>query len=244
MIHTKITKALLLCTCLLAWNDVCQAAIEKTDTNVAIYMKDGPGGPGGIFEVYLDSDRSTKLFDTFCVEVTEFVSLPGTYTANFSNVTNAGGRTLRDEVAWLYIEYSKGAGSAVHTLFNSYAQSMAVSANSLQRAIWEFMYEGMVSPPSIPATSPAYHADLRTDLKSAASTAIGLGWENLETNPDGWVQIMNLTRNGNKHQDQLILFPPDPDDSGVVPEPSTLVVWTLLVGCAGVVLSRRSAARN
>ena len=80
-----------------------QASIQVGDK---IKLGDGPGSPGGIFRIDDLNDSPQWNFDSFCVELEEYVNFSTTYVVeNIALQTNQGNRTLQSFTAWLYNSY-------------------------------------------------------------------------------------------------------------------------------------------
>lgn len=204
------------------------AAIEVGDL---IKFGNGPGSPGGIFFIDDLNEGTTHDFDTFCVQLEEFIAFGPTYkVANLSQSTvGLGARPLTDFAAWLYNSYldetlnnfnyaikhvTSGASSTVTAAKNQ--------ANELQYAIWRAM--------------------------GYSDSEIGSGWSgSYDDNYSGWladftasgwtgtgdIYVMNLLgidSQGNytkNVQDQLVRIP-TPGTSEHVPEPLSVAIWSML----------------
>jgi regulator of sigma D len=206
-----------------------QGAVHVGDT---LYFAGGDlGSPGGRFHV--TDLTNSETFDTFCVELFEHIGYGGTYVVDgLTTATVSSNQALTPFVAWLYDSFVN------HTL-NNFSYSSATDANILQYDIWTHL-------------NPAY-----TDAQigsvggqTFAGNAKLIGWMNDYTS-SGWgstlgdVLIINLGNVGDhgaaNAQDQLVLVQ-RPHDAPL-PEPASIVVWSLL-GCATIVgLRRRSASR-
>lgn len=230
---------------------VARASIEFAKVGDTVILHDGPGNNGGVFYVDVVGRSSTSPpynglnpnydFPTFCVEITENISLGSSYkVSGISTVTVATGKVLGSFAAWLYtrfVEQTTGVGAGFASIAG-WGGSAAEDANAIQRGIWKSM--GWTDS-QINGALGAYDSTFLTNLKTAyqADTA----WTGLPANatPDGnWnlgsytgmVRVMNLigpTPGTGNAQDQLVL---------VTPEPGTLLVWSGLLGVA-VVASRR-----
>jgi hypothetical protein len=185
------------------------------------------GTPGGIFKVdVLGKGVAPPLYDfsTFCVQTSEFISLGTTYNVfNISKNTVAGGVPLGSFAAWLYNTFLNGGISIYDN----------GDANAVQAGIWLSM--GYVLPGGFSYDSAllgSLLADYKADPVWSNGPAIGPVNEGTYT---GDIYIMNLKGlDGSDAQDQLVRH---------MPEPMSLLVWSLLAMCAtGLSGGRRRAA--
>jgi hypothetical protein len=202
-----------------------------------IRMTDGLGGRGGVFNTQETNSTTSQyfgdIFPTFCVEVSENVVVPGTYfVQSLSSTASNSGNILTDLAGWIYADFldavlpsqpAPTATNATKTKFN----------NSVQIAIWYELLNHAVPKATLAATyitgGPSNYDLVLVDtiLASVASAHSGSGHG---------VQIMNL-RSSNAPsaayiQDQLVRNSP-------VPEVASLIMWTLLISCAGTYSARR-----
>jgi len=81
----------------------------------------------------------TDVFETFCIEKTEYLDFKGTfdYTISYSAVLGGKGGGSPDPVsiptAWLFAEFSKGT---LDTYGTAYDYGVSADADQLQTAIW------------------------------------------------------------------------------------------------------------
>jgi hypothetical protein len=161
-------------------------------------------------------------FNTFCIERNEFLTLGNTYDVTLNSAAVGGGigggspDPLSLGAAWLYSYYSRG-------ILANFANTQA-DVSDLQIAIWMFEQE-------LSAGDGTGLYDLNNKYYKAAVAAGQTG----ANAPVGYlgVQVMNLTENGVKKQDLL-----------VVPEPSTMIAGALLLlpfgASAARILRRKS----
>ena len=237
------------------------AAIEFATVNDTIKLYDGLGGRGGIF--YVDvlgaGNVSTTApfngsspyydFPTFCVEIEEHIT-PGSsntyFVDNVSDTTVSGNKKLGSFAAWLYTEYLEAVTSpaAAGLELVSNWGTTASHANAIQRGIWLSMgYSISDADGAIDGSGydSAFFGSLFQAYKDSAwsDTAthnVGNDWNYGYVT--GQVAIMNLTngtvRGGSKAQDQLVINPELPPGGGApVPEPMSLLVWSLFAVCIG-----------
>lgn len=191
-----------------------------------------PGTYGGQFKITDPGNPSGygfSTFITFCVELTEHVANNRVYkVAGISDTTVAGGKTLTNYAAWLYTQFSQGTLSS----FNS---SSVSDSNALQYVFWREMgYSNADINNALPGNPAAsYASDVPTAWQTQYASDIANNLWNGAAGYLGSVRVMNLvTLRGVKSQDQLVM----------VPEASTIAVWSVLslVG-AGVAYRKRTA---
>ena len=175
-----------------------------------------------------DIGTSTPSFQTFCMEKTEYVSIPGIYNAEVSTtfidetsgaVTGPGshaiwgskpkGDNLDPMTAYLYTKFAQGT----LTGFN-YGVGRAASAVALQEAIWFIEQElGAVS----------------NNFVTLANTAVGLNgeWYGMGI---GNVRVLNLYTTSIRDENQSQLY--------LVPVPGAILLGMLGLSVAGIKLRR------
>ncbi len=201
-----------------------------------IRFNDGPGfgGPvgGGEFQVdkKVGSSWSNDIFRTFCVELTEHISFNTAYkVGGISTKTVATNMSLTKEVAVLYSEFmSKSTnffGSGVTYDYTNPTQHDK-DATSLQEAIWSLM-----------GWSTGNYSGFNFVLDAKALQFIAAAQNFVANNSaaanDAFahVRILNVVdANGNNKQDQLYM----------VPEPTSLLVWSVI----GLVVATTSVSRR
>lgn len=199
------------------------ASIQKNDI---IKLQNGPGlGNGGEFIVQKKNpDNSfSNVFNTFCVELAETITFNTQYkVSDISRKTVATNKPLTVATAWLFSKFIEGFNAGLDFVIGAQPYSLSNTAQrdrdarSLQLAIWSTMgwdISGQANYNNSNATNTA--------IKNKADYWITLA--SGQSDPDGNyfnVGIMNLVeKNGNgNRQDQLV----------IVPEASTIAVWSVL----------------
>lgn len=226
-------------------SNVASASVQTGDI---ITMVNGPGSPGGTF--YMFDDDNNKVTDTFCVQIEEYIRFNQDYkVVGVSKTTlGTGSRDLTSFAAWLFDRYQNGisgvgAALANFDFDNAYGQlnSAAASkqANELQLAIWSAMG---YTPDQIGGVGSGWYstyddklagwkADFESDVANNLWTGTGDVWvvNLVGQNSSGQYKI--------NAQDQLIRIP-STDPGTIVPEPMSLVVWSV-VGIMGACLITR-----
>lgn len=179
-----------------------------------IYMTDGVGRHGGVFHVQETNGLSGPYtfsgdsFQTFCVEFSEFVTLPKAYYVTSLGATaTASGNVLTAKAGWIYSYFLDGLLPYQNAVTSTTRENFH---NSVQLAIW--LEVANANPATItPWTAPAL-----------ANIYIQGGWSqtwvdafrNVSFSGNHGVQMMNLRTSSAtdaKHiQDQLVRNTPPP----------------------------------
>ncbi len=219
-------KKMKLCCALLGAGILSSSSLfaDITVNNPVIGGADG----GGAFTATDNTPGGLGTFLTFCLELNEHITLPGTYNYTPSvGAINGGngyaptpGATATFDpisigTAYLYYQFESGGfGAPTPTL-----------GNAMQNAIWWLENE-----------IPTLSVDGQALINFAQNQ---LGPVDLASNSDGayGVLVMNLTSfdaNGNLVLNQSLLASPETGQFGVVPEPSTVIAGALLLLPLGI----------
>ena len=179
-------------------------------------------------------------FETFCLEVNQFISLPGTYDASISLGARPGGvggngtiDLISIGTAYLYSQFAAGS-LAGYTYVNGGSRS--ASAVMLQTAIWFLEDEISLSAAQIAANVFLSGASGAITLYGTP-TGVGVGGARADNNVFD-VAALNLGGPpGFDKQDQLILF----DNNFHVPDGGVTVMLLGMV-LTGLRLMRRKLA--
>lgn len=198
-----------------------------------IKVGDGLGSPGGIFHIDDLNIPGSPDFDTFCVEITEFINDTSTFAVeNIGLITSQGGKTLSSYSAWLYNRFLDRATNGFTSSFNV---TFSSDINALQLAIWLGIG---YTPTEIQAhIGSGWYANYSAVLNSKpwqAQFAADTSWTGV-----GDIRVLNLRKldaNGeytDYAQDQLVRTPH-------MPEPTSVLIWSLLTCCVSGLSARRA----
>lgn len=180
-------------------------SLKRIGTNIWNY-----GGPFTI-----TNNNTNHVFQTFCVELTENISIPGNYTVQgISTVTISGGKSLTEDIALAYTAFRGDYDGALSKGEDWWA--------GLQYFIWMEMYsndEAFLRS----KTSNAWVNYAKSQYDTSVSSWIAGAGNTYNLSGYGNVRIANL---GANVQDQLVL----------VPEPATMGLMGL--GLAGLAVAR------
>lgn len=201
---------------LLPMAGVASAAFVAEDDSVILSRQANSGQVGGAFDVYVNRPVSSGggNFKTFCVELTQYISLENTpYSVNKLADRNSsadpsassGVGILTPQVAWLYTQFANGN---------------ITGDNTIQYGIWRHMGY----------THEAIDAAVNWNVAGLMAIVDGwfgnsaLGWSAWGVNNLGGVQIMQLVGVNGAAQDQLVPGLPTPSVTAT-PEPTTFAIW-------------------
>ncbi len=188
--------------CVLAVACAAVAGPQVKFTNVNAWGGSTGGGP---FEVEAIGFAPVGLglqgaapghFITFCVERDEYIANGKTYDVVVNTAAVAGGAggpspdPLDSRTAFLYTMFMNGTLSSLEGDFTYLDPD---SGEAMQDAIWAL--ENELSMPSSGSLAGKLVALAQSNVDSGSWVGIGN------------VRIMNLTRNGQRAQDQLVLIP-------------------------------------
>lgn len=213
-----------------------------------VKLRDGPGSPGGVFHIDVVGRGTTTDFDTYCVELTEHVSLSKTYyVESVGLVTKQGNRQLGAQAAWLYTQFlDQNTLSLAGFNFNlvnmpSINPTLAKKqSDALQLGIWRGMLDQFNNPytdmdiKNLSGWSLSYINTLTTTYLDLTDNT---GWLNKFQSDATWsgtgnVRIMNLRAYKYKANGDLVLTDYAQDQLvSIVPELSSFYSVCTAVSC-------------
>lgn len=194
-----------------------------------VRVTDSLGGNGGVFEAQEVTGiggspvADSNSFFTFCVEVTETITLPGDYYVQaISSSASQSGNVLTDLARTIY---SRFLGKALPA---GAPTDEARYHNTVQMAIWREVT-------GLPVETLAGYIDFSGYDEPYLNELLGL-----EPLTGLGVSIMNLrgssALNASYNQDLLIPLPPG---SAEVPEAASILVWGVLISSVVAVANWR-----
>jgi hypothetical protein len=185
-------------------------------------------------------NHATERFQTFCVEATEDFTSGHTYRVAGIGATTSTHYALTDYAAWLYTNFRN---KTLPLLFwQDKRDTTEAKYNLLQNAIWAGMVMDAGNDTEIGKSGVSECAI--TDWKGYEKLGIGLTDFNKAVVGNKWkagdlgdVVVLNMVakdRDGNWTS-------PAQDQLGLVPEPATLAIWSILgvCGIGGHLVRRR-----
>ena len=219
-------------------------------TGSSDYTEQWGSDQGGLFKwnnVQIDSDgagpapyvsQGAQTFLTSCIEVVQNISYGSTFTYTVADLATApiGGSST---------PMTSAKANLVQSLFNSHYPGSAATkeqAGAFQIALWKIVYDGGYDATTNNFTTGGRmrlqgspNANGTAMLNSAASMLTGL----VPAAAHPFVYALTSTSS----QDQLWGIVVEPQVLAAVPEPASLVVWSVLAGgAAGLAVRRRRKA--
>jgi len=209
------------------------------------------GETGGEFKMTVyGSDKTTKIgeFYTFCADPTTFMNYGTLYSVEGVSASNALGYELSDYGKWIYYQYAKNDNGTVVPSYIPGHLSPGFTdevAGAIQEGIWKELAKTVNG--TVSGDWPTGWDHVAYDTVSFAE-----GWANNYANGDnadfrrdkGAISIGQLTLNSGNVQNQMVFTMVSGGGPTVAPEPSTIIVWSLLgvAGWLGMMVRRRWAA--
>jgi len=209
-----------------------------TDAEISPYSL--PHGSEGPFYMTANGGKpaATDSFLTLCVEQQEFYSPGSTY--NVGGITFASvktGRYLSPYDAWLYTNFRANTMPTAWLNLEANEATRVTAYNMLQYAIWCGMTStlyGAVGVDGDEQTFGVYNSYMLTSYTAEALDTAGIGPTSFGNSgwgiKFGYVRVLNMyDLGGGNAQDQL----------GFIPEPMSLIVWSVLGLCGCIAVYRR-----
>jgi hypothetical protein len=186
---------------------------------------------------------------TFCVELSETISLNSTKydVIGHGNQVTASGNTVSDEARWLYYESRHNPSLLTKAGGGYYSAAIGQDNADLQNAIWFG-----VDPGPWPADPLGSNPNLVpwSSLSANAKAWYGLAQAGITVAPavpgGEWFTVLVLNPgkdNTSGAQNQSCLY--ENTENAVVPEPASLLIWTVVgAGAAGMALMNRRRRRS
>lgn len=179
----------------------------------------------------LNSLTSVSNIVTSCLEVVQEISWGGTYTFQAKSLVgapNPGGEIATHAQANLIQSLFQLAYPDVGAMSASAAR---IAAGAFQIALWKLEYDGASSnfATGRMRLTNAPTGDAATMMANAASLLNQLALLPTNNDPNGHPNVWALTNSGNQDQLYGIVVPAEPQTSPV-PEPASLIVWSVLAG--------------
>lgn len=188
-----------------------------------IRMGDGVGTHGGVFHVDDINDGPGFDFDTFCVELQQYINPNNStkYLVESITTQNSLGNQLQPFAAWLYNSFLNKTLSGVN-----FSALTTLDANTIQLGIWRGM--GYQDSFIHSVVGNSFYSPASTNLANNGWTAdfANSGWSGL-----GNIRIMNL-RTVSLHRG---VYRPDgfaQDQLVRLPEPMSIISWATLLSLA------------
>lgn len=230
--------------------------------NVISYSRIGGlySGNGGEFtaSVYDLSNTLLDTFQTFCIEDGQTISMGTKYevhsvldrsitgpTYSPDSYGSLGADKVEGATAWLFLQFWKtlyggtvNAGFAATDYLDAVlgGNSRATNAGLLQDAIWYFESNGGIGGPN------AYTVLANSNSADwAAALSVVRAINPISDGSLDGVVTAGDTNAGVHAQSHLVVIELPPGGTAPVPEPMSMVVWSLLALCVGGAARRRLA---
>ena len=195
--------------------------------SVSILGRDGPDATHSISSI------------VFCVEIPETMAVGTNYTYTYGDISTAGIVSLEDApiLNGGIGVMGPGAASLIEGLWSQHRSTLDLTnrtqIGAFQLAIWELEYDGQNGPSSLAGGN--FQVDDATVAEALLAqgwiTALGAHWNPTDKLYEGSrAELVALA--DQRQQDSVV----------EIPEPVSLVIWTVLgAGAAAMALRRRRA---